>query len=285
MKLSLADKIALMYTGLGSQRSIAQVLGISHQKVGRILKTGSPELGGFAENSRALKDPALIAAVDRGLALHTEMARNRAKFDKLPFDSSLPVFYRRLPRIKYQTIRQIGTDGKMHKTRIPVLDDQGRAVREPGERVAAEHTHWLSDRLRNAWIASKHKSGKFYHVSIRSLVNLVQYNKQANARQKESGVPRTKEQRQWKREIEQRIKAKAEISQIYTRYAAMDPEHHFTDVLDEVNSLLRTKHEPATGERGTQLADEILFQLDTRKVKNGNRSVTRKAQGGRKRSK
>ena len=45
--LTLADKLALIYTGAGSQRNVAALTGLSHQKVGRILK------GEYAADSKA----------------------------------------------------------------------------------------------------------------------------------------------------------------------------------------------------------------------------------------
>ena len=89
--LTLADRLALIYTSAGSQRNVSALVGISHQKVGRILK------GEYAPDSKVLRDLGLRAAVDVAFRIHTDVARAQARRDGLPFDGNLPVFYAKLP--------------------------------------------------------------------------------------------------------------------------------------------------------------------------------------------
>lgn len=234
MKLSLADKVALIYTLAGSQRGVASLIGISHQKVGRILRTGYE--GGYRPESRALSDPGLIVAVNQAFSIHSQVARQQARAHDLPFNAAVPVFYERKPL----------PDGT------------------PGDRAAAIHTHWLSDRLRDAWIASMQKSGKFYAASLSSVVDLVVYSKRASERQR---APYMDENGQTS--IDKRIEQQTVRGLIYTKYTPMDARLPTYGVLADLNSKLMQKHSPAVGAAGTALATSVLLQVDTRKDTHG----------------
>jgi hypothetical protein len=234
LKLSLADKVALIYTLAGSQRGAASLIGVSHQKVGRILRTGYE--GGYRANSRALDDPGLIAAVNQAFAIHSQVSRQQARAHDLPFNAAIPVFYERKPL----------PDGRI------------------GDRVVALHTHWLSDRLRNAWIASLQKSGKFYAASISSIVDLVLYSKRATVNQRGPYMDTN-----GKTAIDRRIEQQTIRGLIYTKYTPMDPRFPTYAVIDDLNSKLNQKHSPAVGAAGTAIATSILLQVDTRKDESG----------------
>lgn len=261
MALSLADKLALIYTSAGSQRRVASLAGISHQKVGRILRG--------EVTPRVLFDPGLINSVNLAFSIHKDITRSQARVDGLPYDSRAPVFIRRMPL-------------------------KGGA---PGDRVAANHTHWISDSLRNAWIASMQQSGKFAAASIGSIVNLVIYNKRAEAAQ--GGKFRQPEQARHQQTIQndilshttppaplfvrpddnlkitkwiatnKEIRQMIVQGQIYTRLTPLDPRFPTEAVLYDINSKLQEKHAPAVGEPGTMFANTVLLQVDTRKDKNG----------------
>lgn len=55
------------------------------------------------------------------------------------------------------------------------------------------------------------------------------------------------------------------LKPIFTSYTDMNKNFHPQMVIDEINHKLRTRHEPATGEQGTNVADQILFQLNSRR--------------------
>lgn len=254
---SLADKLALIYTGAESQRNVAALVGISHQKVGRILK------GEYAPDSKVLRDPGLIAAIDSAFRIHTDVARAQARRDGLPFDPSLPVFYSRLPMKVSKMIDQIDRKtGEVVRVKVPVIDPRtGRQQVAPGDRVAAQNTHWLSDALRNAWIAGKAKTGKFYAASVGSIVDIRVYKKRADANQR---GPRTERQKENRRQIVEKLNAGAVNVPMFTKYT--DLSFPASMIARDIDGKLRAKHEPATGGPGTLLANQVLFQLDTRNM-------------------
>lgn len=260
MKLSLQDRVALIYTSAGSQREVARRLGISHQKVGRILKAGHVDLGGYARDSKALADPQLTRAVDRALADHIRQARAIAKRDGLPFDERVPVQVQRLERKVWREVVDRVT-GEIRK--VPVIDlKTGQQRTVPGERVVAKHTHWISNELRRAWVASTHRSGRYYSLSVRSIVDRKTYNKQAEQRARADGGKRSVKASAYKKQI---LADKLDPFPIYTAYTGIDKGGFPLEVIQQdLQNKLNSKHAPATGLPGTRFADEFLLQIDTR---------------------
>lgn len=256
-QLSLADRLALIYTSAGSQRNVAALTGLSHQKVGRILK------GEYAPDSKVLRDPGLRAAIDVAFRIHTDVARAQARRDGLPFDAALPVFYSRLPMKVSKMIDKVDPrTGEVVRVKVPVIDPRtGKQQIAPGDRVAAQNVHWLSDDLRNAWIAGKAKTGKFYAASVGSIVDIRIYKKRGDANQR---GPRTERQRENRRQIAEKVNAGAINVPMFTRYTPMDFPARMIE--RDIAEKLRTKHEPATGGPGTLLANQVLFQVDTRRM-------------------
>lgn len=260
---SIRDRVALIYTSAGSQREVARRLGISHQKVGRILKLGQE--GGYRPDAKALQSPELRAAVDRGYAEHKRIVKAQAKRDGIPYRDAAPVFQRRLP-IKVTTTVVDRRTGEMK--RVPVIDPAtGRQQTRPGERIEAPNLHWLSDAQRASFVRAMHSTGKFAGVSVQSLVNLKAYFRRAEANMR--GTKRTDQQKQWRQELRDRIKAQeaqsaSMLTELYTKAVPMD--FGADRVIKEVNKQLAQKHEPASGSEfpGTQLAKSILLQIDTR---------------------
>lgn len=263
--LSLADKLALIYTSAGSQRNVAALVGISHQKVGRILK------GEYAPGSRVLNDPGLIAAIDTAFRIHTDVARAQARRDGLPFDGNLPVFYAKLPFKVTSKVEKIDPKtGEVKVDRVPVIDPAtGKQKVVPGDRISAQNTHWLSNDLRSAWIAKTVATRKFYAASVGSFVNLKKYNAKADARFRDK--PRTEKQEKYREQLKARearqIANQIDSAPIFTRYVATGADGFSPQAaVNQINDQLRRKHEPATGEDGTFLAQQILLQLDTRNM-------------------
>lgn len=270
MSLSLRDKIALIYTSAGSQRGVASLVGISHQKVGRIL------MDAYAPKSRALSDPGLIKAIDLAFSIHKDITRSQARAHGLPYDGRVPVFIQRMPLAS------------------GVL----------GDRVAALHTHWLSNQLRDAWIVAMQQSGKFANASVSSIVNLVVYSKRAensignkyrdendlhNKYSIENKIIKDMRERGLKvpafnlemdraknpnfekerRNITNWLSGHSIAQQvvqgpIYTKYTAMDPRFAPQKILRDINDKLQLKHAPAVGAPGTAMATSVLLQVDTR---------------------
>lgn len=257
MKLSIADKLALLYTSAGSQRAIAAATGISHQTIGRILH--AQMLGDTARVERYEARPDLARVIDRALTKHTTKARETARAQGLPFTSEIPIYQARMPYVK--------RDGE-------IID---------GNRVLAEHMHWVSDRLRIAWVARMHRSGKFANVTVRSRVNLRDYNRQANARRdalrREQGLFRSKEQRSDRDDLAERQKDGAQITHIFTPRTFMERGVSAATITEELENNLQTRHAPATGAPGTVFAEAVYFQLDTRKHDAPDKPKARRGKG------
>ena len=259
MALSLQDQVALIYTSQGSQRAVARLLGISHQKVGRILKAGQE--GGYKPDAPSLRDPVLRDQVARGFDAHRDIVRRQAQADRLPFNAAVPVFYARLPRVV--TVER--TDPRTGEiVRVPVIDPAtGKPRTVPGDRVAAQNVHFLSDKLRADWIARTARTGKFAAASVGSMVNLAVYKKKGEAAQRGRG-PRTDKAKASRKSIVQKLEAGQVLSPMYSKPIPLD--FPAARINREVDKVLREKHSPATGPElpGTQLADRILLQVDTR---------------------
>jgi DNA-binding transcriptional regulator YdaS (Cro superfamily) len=246
VSLLIQDKLALMMTSAGSQRKLAGLIGVSHQRVGRWLHGArvSPFTGLISNEPT---DATIIAAINQAFSIHRDVSRQQARHDRLPFDATAPVYMERKPF----------ADGR------------------PGERVIADHTHWISDKLRERVIVSAANSGRFMNVSVRSTVDLRKYNDRANAfasSDKAQGIFRTDAQNAWRAQI------KAKLSDNIVQAPMYTPKEDFLRlalrkgggstiraisgevVAGRIDEKLRIKHEPATGEVGTQLADQLLFQ-------------------------
>lgn len=250
MNLSLADKLALIYTSAGSQRNVAALVGVSHQKIGRILRTGQD--GGYAPQSRALTDPGLIAAVNQAFAIHTDVAKSQARADGLPFSSEIPIFYQRLPLMNGA----------------------------PGDRVGAMHTHWLPDRIRNAWIGRIQQSGKFYGASIQSIVNLQIYNNRGD--KANQGRARTPLQKIYRKEFKAMLQAGIKRGSVNTPYTPLDKSFPLSDVIADITRKIREKHEPAADDK-SRIGSQYLLQLDTRRSKQ-NAATKTQTRGNKRRA-
>jgi hypothetical protein len=152
--------------------------------------------------------------------------------------------------------------GEVVRVKVPVIDPRtGRQQVAPGDRVAAQNVHWLSDDLRNAWIAGKAKTKKFYAASVGSIVDIRIYKKRADANQR---GPRTESQRENRSQIVELVNAGAINVPMFTKYTKLDFPARMIE--RDITDKLRTKHEPATGTPGTLLANQVLFQIDTRNM-------------------
>jgi hypothetical protein len=258
VKLSLQDRVALIYSGAGSQREVARRLGISHQRVGRLLKAGSPELGGYALNSRALLNPDLLARVESAFDAHKREAKAQARRDGIPYSADVPIFARNVAH----------SDGS------------------PGGRVAAEHTHWIRDELRNLWIKKAHATRKYANVSVQSVVSLYDYIKQGKqraAQDRAAGNPPPGEAIGHAIGLQMNFNAGRRLQTIGTSYTSLQfPDYALPLVFADIDEKLRRKHAPATGDDrpGTKLATRIVLQIDSR----ANRDTSKPQKAGRNRA-
>ena len=232
-QLASQDKLALMMTSAGSQRNLAALVGVSHQRIGRWL--AGPKVNLHTGELSNLPPPEVMQAINQAFAIHKDIAREQARIDRLPFNAQVPVY---MERLKF-------ANGK------------------PGERVIAKHTNYMSNELRNRVIVDTAKTGKFIGVSQRSKVNLKKYMTKAE----------NMKFRRTRKQIERRSALKGVLSEgveqlpIYTKTERLvtmfggvirpvDPDL----LAHNLDTKLRTKHEPSTGDKGTALADQILWQ-------------------------
>lgn len=249
MRLTSQDKLALALTSYGSERALARDLGVSARTVGRWLREGqfnedeSSDDAGKRIGVARIPDYA-APFIDAIFVIHSELAREQAKVDGLPFNKSAPMFVER------KTTRE----GKR------------------GERAAAEHTQYVRPDLRVQSIKHAASSGVYLQASVRSRIDLKRYFKERAAekikergwRMKPSELAKTmlnafinKEAREKNRIID-----KTEPFALFTQYE--DISKRRSDPLEAalgIEDKLRKKHEPAIGSANTALAESYLFQL------------------------
>jgi hypothetical protein len=232
--LTAQDKLALAMTSAGSMRNLAAVIGVTHQKIGRWLREGQP--GGVKSIP---SDAGTKSAINLVFQIHKDLARQQARADNLPFNAAAPVFMERKP---------LRTGQK-------------------GDRVFAEHTQFLRHELRNSVVYGAHQSKQFIHVSARSTIDLYQYARsQAVIEIAKGGSPFSVKKLagfiadaiEGKRK---RLISEIQPHPLFTQYTAIYPGSDGRNAVRELNYKLREKHEPATTEKGTVLADQLLFQL------------------------
>lgn len=265
MRLTLQDKLAVMMTSAGSQRQLAALIGVSHQRVGRWLTIGQTTPMGEPSRVREPRDPDIRSAIDQAFAIHTEMARDQARLDHIPFNAALPVFAARLQH----------ADGR------------------PGMRVVIDHTHRMRDELRDAAIRQAQRSGRYHNVSVRSTVNVRKYfsrgerelaNRRGIKPQRGKKVtaqtdPRWLYREEFKLDIAEGVQTRP----IYTPYTPMQLGLPIDLINSEVHRKLRSRHEPATGDPGTALSDQILLQLQLDKDPIAAKSAMKGKHGANKR--
>lgn len=138
--LTPQDKLALALTSAGSQRKLAALLGVSHQRVGRWLREGQP--GGVKQIPVEAE-----RSINTAFSIHKEITRAQARADKIPYFPDVPVY----------SYRPFLRNGKK------------------GERLVAPHTEFIQQDLRMLYLAYAHRSGKFWGVSIRSVIDWYVY--------------------------------------------------------------------------------------------------------------
>ena len=225
-------------------RALARQLGVTHQKVGRWLREGEP--GGVKEI------PAAAAkSIGKVFARHVQTAKSIAALHGLPFNAALPIY----------TERRALDTGNL------------------GDRVFSEHTQFIKRATLDRIIKQAHRSKKFAHVSARSVVDIHSYAKASAlaqiAERKAKGRSLPYSVNSLAKIIANKIDAKdpkrvissVKLQPLFTQYTPIYPGSDLPAEIDEFDSKLRTKHEPATGAPGSKLADQLLFQLMPRAVK------------------
>lgn len=242
---TVQEKLALMMTSAGSQRRLAGFLGVTHQQIGRWLSIGQTTPSGEPSRVREPTDPDIRAAIDQGFVMHADASRAQALVDRIPFAADVPVYARRLT---YE-------DGR------------------PGQRVVIEHLHRISDALRDRIVASQGKTGFYGAVSARSTVRQVPYwfntENQIDTRRIRRDANMQAMRERLTPELDEDdgelIDRLQRINTVPTPLSGFPVGAS----LDDLNRKLATRHAPAVGDKGTSLADELLFQTSTKRDRYG----------------
>lgn len=233
-----------MMTLAGSQRRLAALIGVSHQKVGRWLTIGGTTPQGEPSRVKPPTDPATLGAIAAAFDIHRTVTREQARIDGVPWN----------PRAPAAVYRPLMPDGR------------------PGDRIAIKHSHWMTDATRREILRAAYQSRKFFGVSVRSVIQIAAYNRGIKRLEAAGAIAGRSERQEIDRQIfriqEQLAKGGAgpETGAVYTPTQPLNPRDgfQFGIIMQNINDRLRQRHEPATGTAGTRLADEILLQLDPR---------------------
>lgn len=263
--LTIQDKLSLIYTAAGSLRRVAAFTGLSRYRVTRLLKPF--ELDGYPPSAPQFFDSDLNAAVDVAFQIHKDLCRRTARAHNLPFTAEVPIYIERLPLTTL--------DQRTGKRKLK-LDAQGRP--KLGERVAALHTHWISDTLRARWIAAIQQTRFFYQISVRSEIDLAVYFDETEERFSKQRAPRTPQQWKNREQFERKIALGQRVGYVYTTYQGLGSRFAPGYIAAEIMRQLRVKHQPAA----LNLADQYLLQVDTW---NAGKTNKRKASRSKKQGK
>jgi hypothetical protein len=210
--------------------------------------------------------------------MHSQVSREQSQVDQTPFDPALPIFTQR-PNLR---------------------------TGQPGDRTFVQSTEFIRASTRERIIVSAQKSKRYLQASVRSIVDFSKYawntafeavvNKVAKRNPKwtiekvidEVIKKHGREVEKKSTAIDDNIKDEARDRgrvidtsipfSLYTQYENISPSH--TDprrAARNIESKLRQKHEPATGEKGTLLADQFLFQLIHQRPANAQTSIPKSA--------
>lgn len=263
MALTNQEKLALALTSFGSQRAMAEALGVHRRTLGRWLKEGE------AEGVKAIPAHA-EEAIRTAFEIHRDLVVEQAKADKIPYNYYRPIFLER----------------KMLRTG------------QPGDRVVGENTQYIRRDLRMQVMADQQRSRKYISASVRSVIDLHRYfrlDAEGNLKQQflrgKTPAARASESlnnfvKREKRE-RGRIVVKSDPFPLYTRYENISPQRDADDMrgVIGIEKQMRSKHEPATGEPGTVAADQYLFQLMPEKYAAQYEAKRSKQAGNKRRAK
>lgn len=230
-----------MMTLFGSQRKLADALGVSHQKVGRWLREGEkatidPETGEQLKSAGIKQIPAEASGIINAVFdVYKQVTRQQAKVDGLFYDSRVPVFMNR-----------------------PLMNNG-----KPGLRVFVEHTQYLRPEIRINFTALVQRTKEFILASYRSEINIFSYIGATPKESSANATPRATRSRQRRyttaglqKPAEQIIDAGGRLMPIFTKYENISPGTSTGLVIKNLEAKLE-KHSP----HAVKLADMWLFQL------------------------
>jgi DNA-binding transcriptional regulator YdaS (Cro superfamily) len=251
MSLSQQEKLALMMTSAGSQRNLASLLGVTHQTLGRWLKSDYIDPAGRliverdASGRRAgVKEipREASAAINAAFSFHKQVTREQAKIDRVPYDPNFPIFYER-PKSRI--------DGK------------------PSLRFIAKQTQFIHPQLRRDVITSVALTNRVAAFTIRSDINLYTYTKaksatptsldnaftmQGDTDQKNRPTLRAS----YLKRVDDKIK-NPQFAPVSTLMGDLRTKRIINKSINEVESKLRERHSPNALPNG--FANQFVFQL------------------------
>lgn len=127
-------------TSAKSMRSLAGLLGASHQQVGRWLRPR-------ADGSYQQVPETVQTSIDAVFEVHKYVCAEQAAQDKIPFNPDIPVF---------------GYRGNLR-------------TGKPGDRIIYPRTNFIDNKTRTDFITSQYKSKAFVQMSILSEVDAIKY--------------------------------------------------------------------------------------------------------------
>jgi len=236
---SHADKLALMLTSAGSQRKLSAYLGCTHQQIGRWLKGEQVNQATGLITNRP--PTGFAAAIDAAFPVYREQVRKGAAAQGLRYTPDAPVFAERLNLT------------------------MGQLAGTPGLRVLIRHTDKMSPDLLDTVIKSQADTGRFFEVSVRSLVDLKEYFEEAEERN--NGKRRGKhgeQQHKWRGALKAKLDAGVTHVPMWTKRSGLMTGPNAGDTaIRDVRKKLRESFEPATSSPGAKLADQVIFTLRT----------------------
>jgi len=239
--LSNLQKLALVKTSGARNSVIASLIGASYQAVTSWLLK--------AKHNQTYEIPKIYDSnINELFDYHKSIVKQQAQKDNIPYSEKAPVYMER---------------GLLNKT-----DEFGNRI--PGDRVIAINTEYLDKQTRDMFLSDIHKTKRTYQVTVRSTVSLYEYASNRAAIELHQTNRKDISKEKLTREILKNFYQDDSIvdqiiddhfiGSFFTKPEAMgNPSAAY--MLSKINAKLRQKHEPATGSKGTALADEIVFQV------------------------
>lgn len=240
-----------MMTSAGSQRNLAALLGITHQKLGRWLRAdyiddqGRTIIERDANGRRAgvvAIPPDALPLINDAFKYHKQVTREQARIDRVPYNPNYPVFYERP---------------------IARLDNR------PSLRFIANQTHFFRPRLRRDVITTVALTDKVIAFTVRSNINLYNYTKSKSATPasldnafSRQAMTDQKNRPTLRANYLARLDAgvaNPEFAPISTPLQQLDKRYKIKQSIDTTEQKLQERHSPNALANG--FANQIVFQL------------------------
>jgi len=245
-RLDLREKLALTLTTAGSQRKLADSMGISPRALGRYLK-------GERDVPREL-----TTSVNLVFKIHRDIAIQQARALGIPMDSKRPVFVERPPVTVERRSFKLDKKG----TLIPTVTRE----RIPGQRLIVENTEFISSKVRGALVGDILASPAVGAVTARTVGTAAQA-----VRQRVSGFVQFKQQLD-----ERRLKPTSRVAS-YTEYSGKLTFDDAPGAVKDLQAKILKNNLPV---------DSLVFALpkvseDIPKRKRARRAPVRGGRGGK----